>query len=495
MSVNADIARIDELYPDKKVKYTYIGMISYGEDEPLTIYFNESVGNSTITEPWDSFDRTKYEDRITNFDQLVADMTEVVSAGVARVEKVTPAGGVEVFAGITHTAEDVVEGQWAIYQGKVYVNPKYPDVHVEWFERIGLPTYGHAFDRVTRGTFALEGDILYVARNSGAGSSEDLLDQQNRLAEKILYTIKSNLSLNDLSEYKVTAKTAASKDVGNWAISGGKLYAQQGNLLHSLWFENIGLPHYGKEFDAVARGWYELKDGELQLVVYNEGYPEHVDVLFSNADRIADRVMTLEGVPEVTDIQLYEVAGANKKRIGQKLTKEGTMEKISYTQMGKFNMRYTDGVFLVEQGNKEDSTDPYQFKTFDEYEFIEFLQEMGESTTDIQEIITMIKEDDKVASLMKYAGNDYLRFDAGGTLRISLDKLDLLILPEIEKLKNSEGAVETKIAKAKEIALAAATEKLADIIDLSGVSISFGSLELSDENMDWDSLLTPEEGE
>lgn len=495
MSVNADIARIDELYPDKKVKYTYIGMVSMDEEDPLVIYFNESVGDSTITESWDSFDREKYKDRITNFTQLVTDIEIVVSTGVATVEKITPTEGIEIFAGITYTAEDVVEGQWAIHQGNVYVNPKYPDVHVEWFERIGLPTYGHEFDRVTRGTFALDGDVLYVARNSGAGSSEDLLDQQNRLAEKILYTIKSGLRLNDLTDYKVTTKTAAHKDTGIWAIAGGKLYTQKGNLMHSLWFENIGLPHYGKEFDEVARGWYELKDGELQLVVYNEGYPEHVDVLFSNADRIADRALKLEGVPEVTDIQLYEVAGASKKRIGQKLTEEGIMEKTSDMQMGKFTMQYVDGAFLVEQGKEEDSTDPYHFKTFDEYEFIDFMQQLGENIHDIKDVIIQLKEEDKVASLTKYAGNDYLRFEAGGALRISVDKLDLIILPEIEKLRNSEGSVETKIAKAKEIALAAATNKLSELLDIPGVSISFGALDLSDENMDWDDLLTPEEGE
>ena len=434
ISVNADIARIDELYPDDKVMYTYIGMVSYGEDEPLIMYFNESVGDSTITEPWNSFDRAKYRNRITNFDELLTDIAIVDSIGVSRIEKITPSTRVELFAGLTHTAAELIEGQWAIYQGKVYVNPKYPDVHVEWFERIGLPISGHEFDRVTRGTFALEGDVLYVARNTGAGFAEELTDQQNRLAEKILYTINSALGLDDLTDYKVTAKTAAPKDTGIWAIAGGKLHAQKGNLMHSLWFENIGLPHYGKEFDKVARGWYELANGELQLVVYNEGYPEHIDVLFSNADRIADRALKLEDVPEVTDIQLYEVAGASKKRIGQKLTEEGIMEQTG-------------------------------------------------------------QEADKIALLMKYAGNDYLRFDAGGTLRISVDKLDLVILPEIEKLRNSEGAVETKIAKAKEIALIAATEKVAELLDIPGISISFGSLELSDENMDWDDILTPEEGE
>ena len=330
MSVNADIARIDELYPDKEVTYTYIGMLSMDEGEPLTIYFNESIGNSTITEPWELFDIEKYKDRITNFPQLTTDMEIVTSTGISTVERITPTDGISVFARI-----------------------------------------------------------------------------------------------------------ADSKDVGNWAVYGGKLHTQKGNLLHSLWFEKIGLPHYGKAFDDIARGWYELVDSELQLVVYNEGYPEHVDTLFSNADRIADRVMRIEGVPEITDMQLYEVSGASRKRIGQTLTEEGTMEKVE------------------------------------------------------QELT----EDAKLALLMKYAGNDYLSFDAGGALRISLDKLDLAILPEIEKLRNSEGSVETKVAKAKEIAHAAATAKLAELLDIPGVSISFGALDLSDENMDWDDLLTPEEGE
>lgn len=331
ISVNADIARIDELYPDKDVTYTYIGMVSFDESEPLTIYFNESIGDSTITEPWELFDTDKYKERITNFPQLTSDMQAVISTGISKVERITPTDGMSVFAK-THTAADVVEGQWAIYQGVVYVNSKYPDTHIAWFERIDLPSYGNEFDKVTRGTFALEGDVLYVARNSGAGSAEDLVDQQNRLAEKILYTINSTLRLVDLTEYKVTADN-----------------------------------------------------------------------------------------------------------------------------------KYTDQPFTE-----------------------------GVTMENVQQELT---EDNKLALLTKYAGNEYIRFDAGGTLRISLDKLDLLILPEIEKLKNSEGTVQTKIAAAKEIALAAATEKLADIIDIEGISISFGPLELSGEAIDWDELLTPEEGE
>ena len=163
------------------------------------------------------------------------------------------------------------------------------------------------------------------------------------------------------------------------------------------------------------------------------------------------------------------------------------MKKVSYIQWNSLQIKYTDGTFNIDDDGK--------FTILDEYEFIDYMQQHGENIHDIREMITMLKEESKAANLSKYAGNDYLRFEAGGALRISIDKLDLVILPEIEKLRNSEGAVETKIAKAREIALAAATEKVAELLDIPGVSISFGSLELSDEDMDWDDLLTPEEGE
>ena len=121
--VNADIATQDSIHPDKEVHYTYIGMGSLDEGFPLLIHFNDDIDVTTIVEPWDTFDLGKYEDRIINLNELISDIQLVKDAGVSTVRKITPSTGVD------RTADtNLIEGQWAIYQGKVYVNPKYPEV-------------------------------------------------------------------------------------------------------------------------------------------------------------------------------------------------------------------------------------------------------------------------------------------------------------------------------------------------------------------------------
>ena len=88
--LNSDIATVDKRYPDEDVSYEYIGMLSMDEDFPLSIYFNESIGGSTITEDWDNFNLAEYTDRITNIDELVNDMETVSEVGKSTVMRIRP---------------------------------------------------------------------------------------------------------------------------------------------------------------------------------------------------------------------------------------------------------------------------------------------------------------------------------------------------------------------------------------------------------------------
>ena len=95
-TINSDIAKQDSNHPDKEVHYTYIGMVSLDEGFPLHMYFNDSIDDTTIVEPLDTFDLEKYKDRITNLDILTTDMATVEEIGISKVMKITPATGLEL---------------------------------------------------------------------------------------------------------------------------------------------------------------------------------------------------------------------------------------------------------------------------------------------------------------------------------------------------------------------------------------------------------------
>jgi len=66
-----------------------------------------------------------------------------------------------------NVSRERIDGQWAIYKGKVYVR-KGANVHEEWFPKVGIPASGEAFDKVTRGF--IQGDDLVWWENSGKES-------------------------------------------------------------------------------------------------------------------------------------------------------------------------------------------------------------------------------------------------------------------------------------------------------------------------------------
>lgn len=82
-------------------------------------------------------------------------------------------------------------GIWAIYDGRVYVTTE-PTSHEGWFYNIGLPDFGEAFDRITRGYFTIDDEVLRVVKYTGLGKEDEFADYTNRLIDRIkhedLYT-------------------------------------------------------------------------------------------------------------------------------------------------------------------------------------------------------------------------------------------------------------------------------------------------------------------
>ena len=81
------------------------------------------------------------------------------------------------------TANDQ-DGLWAVYQGRVYMTQE-AIPHALWFDNIGLPAHGQAFDRITRGYFIIDNNILRLVAYAPYGDMSEFDDHQNRILDKI----------------------------------------------------------------------------------------------------------------------------------------------------------------------------------------------------------------------------------------------------------------------------------------------------------------------
>ncbi|MCK4358484.1 MAG: HEAT repeat domain-containing protein, partial [Candidatus Cloacimonetes bacterium] len=99
--------------------------------------------------------------------------------------------------------DDYVDGMWAIYNGKVYVQEatlEFPFVHEPWFGCIGLPTVGEAFDNVVRGYYR-SGMITWY---KNTGTLEEFLNNLPELLTKLNYSEDAPLRELDLDSGNYT---------------------------------------------------------------------------------------------------------------------------------------------------------------------------------------------------------------------------------------------------------------------------------------------------
>ena len=80
---------------------------------------------------------------------------------------------------------NTVDGLWAVYDGRVRVLPNAKIPHTLWFEDIGMPADGEAFDRITRGYFIIDDDTLKLAVYPAYGNMSEFDDYQNRILDRI----------------------------------------------------------------------------------------------------------------------------------------------------------------------------------------------------------------------------------------------------------------------------------------------------------------------
>ena len=136
-------------------------------------------------------------------------------------------------------------------------------------------------------------------------------------------------------------------------------------------------------------------------------------------------------------------------------------------------------------------TEEKEFKLeLSENDFINYLKEKGEDPFTAQEIADNLKEEKKMASLLKLAKQENISFDTTAHLRIWVDITDLEYEKDIEDIKKTTVSLDEKIKLAKEFAKSIAMknvyERVVDIIEL-------GELQETYDRIDWISLLETEE--
>ena len=76
------------------------------------------------------------------------------------------------------------DGLWAVSKGRVYMTQE-AIPHTLWFDNIGLPSHGQLFDRVNRGYFIIDNNILRLVAYAPYGDMYEFDDYQNRILDKI----------------------------------------------------------------------------------------------------------------------------------------------------------------------------------------------------------------------------------------------------------------------------------------------------------------------
>ena len=95
--INADLASYDESF--KKLhgflpNYEYVYMHKMTKDIPLVIAFNDTTDHSTRVDYFNSFDLSKYKDRIINLDILIRDIDIAKKYGIDNISIIKPSGEV-----------------------------------------------------------------------------------------------------------------------------------------------------------------------------------------------------------------------------------------------------------------------------------------------------------------------------------------------------------------------------------------------------------------
>ena len=164
--------------------------------------------------------------------------------------------------------------------GIIYDSGKKWRTHVEWFDQMGLPTGGRAFDRIPRGHVSIQDDdkVIRYDPNTPDDVLRDVLKAAPRTAAYEHKGYYRGLAAGGPGSGRHPGFGTSLKESGwtaggtnkywNWAVSPEHgLIMDDGSKPrpHAAWFYQIGMPAFGRKFDQVPRG-HAMVDNDAKTV-------------------------------------------------------------------------------------------------------------------------------------------------------------------------------------------------------------------------------------
>lgn len=155
---------------------------------------------------------------------------------------------------------------WVLYDNKVVISETPYTSHTALFRRLGLPTSGKAFDRITRGVYSIKDNILYLEWYGDTGKEEEFENGINRLIDEIDkagYKDRYNsIKMNTLQKYG--NKQASILDYPKSKFT--EVLAEIKNKMANENFEDL--------FIQVEKSAYGPMNKYLWKELLNDGWPD-----------------------------------------------------------------------------------------------------------------------------------------------------------------------------------------------------------------------------
>ena len=168
------------------------------------------------------------------------------------------------------------------------------------------------------------------------------------------------------------------------------------------------------------------------------------------------------------------------------------LDKVASISWGDSTITLEEDTFVIQDGQD-------RIELTNDGDFIEYMVEHGEGEHNAISMMDSLKEETKLAALVKYAKEELI-FKAEAVINFSLDNLDLSINDEIRALKASDATLDAKVSKGKEIVKTIALEELnghlltLDREDIN-VDVDLSTLDIIADSIDWYALFAEDEVE
>ena len=370
--INSQIIAIDNVINMMHIDFSILMHLKIEYEDYLDKAAEEGISKEQEKESYEAWDNLitflKEQGKLTHFGSLKKKTQEKTQDEFGIIKKVM----------LTPTEKEFVES------------------FVKQYER--LNDAGEIYEELDRSVFIFE-LILHL---------EDDLNISKDRSEDIAWAIRNQL-LVDLSYFTLTPAPVVGslrfsyigENEGLWAIYKGKIYFDPDPMMtHIHWFETIGLPTNGREFDLVTRGTYNIY--KPQYIRWYEGTGSFEEF----SDNLSDLIDTL-GLSEGVNI----IAGSYAENVE-------FVTKSKKDFISKINSAYKGPVKSILEDIAQDVWSATNLETAKQI-ILDKVEPSNIDEDDKRKIINNVNRIDNLKELQKYLANSIL-FYSGMSVKSSL---------------------------------------------------------------------------